>query len=102
MSASALPSVVGDEVTILCSERSGSSFRRRGFRFRFRIRFGLRLRLGFFGGEARVHLGGFARVNLAVMFVGLCQFVFIEQQAAETVGIAQLKLSVHLDRFKWT
>ena len=46
---------------------------------------GLGLGLGLFGGEARVDLGGFGRMNLVVILVGLGELLAVEQQAAEAI-----------------
>jgi hypothetical protein len=51
---------------------------------------------------ARIHGGRLGGMNLVIIFVRLSQLPAVEQQPAKTVRRAQLKLGIHLDRFKGT
>ena len=62
--------------------------------------FGLGFGFGFFLGQARVHFGGFGRMNRVIVLVRLGQLLAVEKQAAEAIVGGQLKFGVHLDGFK--
>src|ERR1039458_8295633 len=79
---------------------SGCSFRLRfgvRFCFCFRSGFGFGLGFGFFSGDDSVRIGGIMGMKFLVVSVRLGEFVLGQQQAAEAIGGAQLKLCVHLD-----
>ncbi len=76
--------------------RRSSLCRRIGSRLRSR-RLRLGFHLGLLFGEARIHFGGLRWMNMVVVLVRFRQLLAIEQQSAEAVVGAQLKIRVHLD-----
>ena len=74
--------------------RSGGGLRSGGFGGSCIGRgFGLGFDFGFFLGQARVHLGGFSRVNGVIILVRFCQLLAVEKQAAKAIVGGQLKFA---------